>query len=48
MSFGDVQACSCAESGCARRSLLVFFLYAFRAALKMGWKLGDDVEEDGA
>ena len=36
ISLEDLQACSCATSGCSRRSFLVFFLYAFRAALKMG------------
>ena len=45
MSLGELQACSCAASGWARRSFFVFFSYAFSAALKMDWKL--DVEEDG-
>ena len=48
ISSGELQACSCAASGCTKRSFLVFFLYAFRAALKMDWKLEVDVEEDGA
>ena len=51
MSSGDLQACSCAASGWARRSFLVFFSYAFRAALKMdsNWKLeeGVDIDVDG-
>ncbi len=48
MLAGELQACSCAASGCARRSFLVFFSYAFRAALKMDWKLEEDVGVDGA
>ena len=46
MSLGELQACNCAKSGSARRSLFVFFSYAFRATWKMDWKLGDDVDVD--
>ena len=50
MSPGELQACSCAASGWARRSFFVFFSYAFRAVLKIDWKLveGVDVDADGA
>ena len=48
MSPGELQACNCAKSGSARRSFFVFFSYAFRATWKMDWKLGDDVDVDGA
>lgn len=46
MSPAELQACSCAESGWAKRSFLVFFSYAFKAVLKMDWKLEDDVDVD--
>lgn len=44
MSPEDLQAWSCAASGWAIRSFLVFFSYAFRAALNMDWKLGEEVD----
>ncbi len=47
MSPGELQACSRAASGCARRPFFVFFSYAFRAALKIDWKLEEDVGLDG-
>ena len=47
MSVGDLQACNCAESGWVIRSFFVFFSYAFRAAWKMDWKSGEDVDVDG-
>ena len=39
MAAGESQRCNWAASGCARRSLFVRFLYAFREAQKMDWKL---------
>jgi hypothetical protein len=39
MSLGQLQTCNCDASGCAKRSFLVFFSYAFRAASKIDWKL---------
>ena len=46
MSPAELQACSCAASGCERRSFFVFFSYALTAALKMDWKLEEDVDVD--
>ena len=46
MSLEELQACSCVASGWARRSFFVFFSYAFRAVLRMDWKLEDDVDVD--
>lgn len=47
MSVVDLQDCSCAASGCLRRSPFVFFSYAFRAATKMEWKLEEDDVDTG-
>ena len=47
MSLGELQACSRAARGCARRFFLVFFSYAFRATLKMDWKFEEDGVADG-
>ena len=47
MSPGELQACRCVASGCARRSFFVFFSNAFKAVLKMDWKLEVDVDVDG-
>jgi len=44
MAPGELQASSWAVSRCARRSFLVFFLYRFRAASKMDWKLEVELE----
>ena len=44
MSLGELQACSRAARGCARRSFFVILSYAFKAVLKMDWKLEGDVE----
>jgi hypothetical protein len=48
MSLEELQDCSCDARGCVRRSVFVFFSYAFMAATKMVRKLEEDVEEDGA
>ena len=40
-SYGGV------ASGWARRSFFVFFSHAFRAVLKMDWKLDEKVDVDG-
>lgn len=44
MSPGGLQDYNRAAKGCARRTFLVRFLYYFRAALMVIWKLDD--EED--
>ena len=46
MSLEELQACNCTARGWARRSFFVFFSYAFRAALKMDWKLEEEVDAD--
>jgi hypothetical protein len=42
---GDLQFSSSAASEWARRSFFVRFSYAFRALLKMSWKLVDEVDK---
>jgi hypothetical protein len=42
MLLGESQAWSWAASGWVRRSFFVRLSYAFRALLKIGWKLEDD------
>ncbi len=42
MALGESQACSLAASGCARRSFFVRLSYAFKALLKISWKLEDE------
>jgi hypothetical protein len=44
MLLGELQDCSWAASGWARRSFLVRLSYAFKALLKNSWKLEDEVE----
>jgi hypothetical protein len=46
MSLEELQAVSCAARGWVRRSVFVFFAYAFRAALKMDWKFEEEVDAD--
>jgi len=43
MAVGESQAWSWAASGCERRSFLVRFSYAFKALLKISWRLEDGV-----
>jgi len=45
MAPGESQAWSCIARGCERRFFLVRFSYAFKALLKIGWKL-EEVEGD--
>jgi hypothetical protein len=42
MLLGESQAWSWVASGCLRRSFFVRLSYAFRALLKIGWKVEDD------
>jgi len=44
MLLGELQDCSWAASGWARRSFFVRLLYAFKASLKISWKLEDEME----
>jgi len=44
MALGESQAWNCAASGCARRSFLVRFSYAFKALLIISWKLEEEDE----
>jgi hypothetical protein len=44
MLLGESQAWSWAASGWARRSFFVHLSYAFKASLKIGWKLEDEEE----
>jgi hypothetical protein len=43
MALGELQVWSSAVSGWARKSSFVRFSYAFRALLKINWKLDDEV-----
>jgi hypothetical protein len=43
IALGELHFWSSAASGWARRSFFVRFSYAFRALLKMSWKLEDEV-----
>ena len=47
MSQEELQDCSCVARGCVRRSVFVFFSYAFIAATKMARKWGEDVDVEG-
>ena len=47
MSLEDLQDCSCVARGCVRRSVFVFFSYAFMAATKMVRKWEGDVDVEG-
>ena len=47
MSLGELQDCNCVARGCVRRSVLVFFSYAFMAATKMVRKLEEDADVEG-
>ena len=47
MSLEELQDCSCVARGCLRRSVFVFFSYAFIAARKMVRKWGEDVDVEG-
>ena len=44
ISLEELQDCSCVARGCVRRSVFVFFSYAFMAATKMVRKW-EDVDE---
>ena len=42
MALGELQDWSWAASGCTVRSVLVRFLYSFKASLMIDWKLEDE------
>jgi hypothetical protein len=45
MALGELQDSSWVASGWASRSFFVRFLYAFRALLRISWKLDDEAVE---
>lgn len=47
MSLGVLQDCNCVARGWVRRSVFVFFSYAFTAATKMARKFELDVDVEG-
>jgi hypothetical protein len=47
MSLDELQDCSCDARGWVRRSVFVFFSYAFMAATKVVRKLDEGVDVDG-
>ena len=47
MSLEDAQDCNWVARGCVRRSVFVFFSYAFMAATNMVRKLEEDVDAEG-
>jgi hypothetical protein len=48
MLLGELQNCSWAASGCARRFFFVRLSYAFKALSKITWKLEAWLEDDVA
>jgi hypothetical protein len=48
MVLGELQDWSSVTRGCASRSFLVRFLYAFKALMRISWKLEDWLDDEEA